>query len=131
MIDDAQLAAWLTAVPTALTVQFQVGPYRPEFDRGDLVGLVTSTTGPGLIEDGMWDVVGFEVLILGRDRDQSQLKTSAYQIDTAIVLGDYPAALWGGWVRSAYRSGSGPVAQQLDEHQRQMFSCTYLAEVSV
>lgn len=131
MIDDQALAEWLTAVPTDLEVRFRTGPYRPEFSQADLVGLVTPTVGPGLIEDAAWDVEGFQVEIVGRDRDRAKLKSSAFQIDRAIVLGDYPAALWGTWVRVAYRSGSAPSSQQLDEHQRQSFVCTYLAEVSL
>lgn len=130
MIVDQDLADWLTAVPTVLGVKFQVGPYRPEFNQADLVGLVTPTVGPGQIEDGMWDVVGFQVALVGRDRDNARLKKSAFQLDDAIIQGDYPAALWGGWVRVAYRSGSAPSPQQLDEHQRQAWICTYLAEVS-
>lgn len=131
MIDDQALADWLTAVPTDLVVKFRVGPYRPEFAQADLVGLVTPTAGPGLIEDGIWDVQGFQIEIVGRDRDRAGIKSSAFQIDQALVFGDYPAMLWGTWVRVAYRSGSAPTSQQLDEHQRQSFICTYLAEVSL
>lgn len=130
MLDDQALADWLTAIPTDLTVEFQVGPYRPEFMKADTIGLVTPTAGPGEIREGLWDGAAFQIQLVGRDRDRAALKSSAFQIDQALRFGDFPAQLWGTWVTAVGRVGSGPTPLQEDEHQRQAWTCTYFAEIS-
>jgi hypothetical protein len=130
MIDESLLADWLSAVPTVLTIKFVVGPYRPEFGKADTIGVVSGTPGPGLLDDGLWNGSGFQVMLEGRDRDHAKLKQAAFDIDHALIFGDYPASLWGTWVRSVDRTGGEPSPQQADEHQRQQYFCTYFAEVS-
>jgi hypothetical protein len=130
VIDDQLQAEWLTAVPTVLAIQFVVGPYKPEFLKGDTVGVVTPVPGLGLVREGLWNTSAFQVLLVGRDRDHARLKQSAFQIDSALVFGDWPAQVWGTQVTLVDRTGSEPTPVQQDEHQRQAWACTYFAENS-
>lgn len=133
MIDDELQRAWLEAVVTDLAVPFVVGPRIPEFGRGDILGIVTPSPGAGLVLEGINDVVGFQIRIVGRERDYARLKTSAVQIDKALLFADFPAAMWGGWVTVITRAGGGPSPELGDgnDRDRVAFVCTYLAETDL
>lgn len=133
MIDDAALAAWLTATVDDLGVPFVVGPRIPEFGRADILGVVTGAPGLGLTMEGINNIEAFQLRLVGRERDYQKLKTSAYQVHRALMFANFPGSLWGTWVTSVTTAGGGPVPELGDgtDLDRVAFVCTYLAETEL
>lgn len=127
MLDAALLRDWLNAVPLDLDVPFERGPRVREFGNADISGLVTMVPGPGELMDGVGDYSSFQVRLTSREANQEQLRKSAFQLDTALRFGDYPADLWGTWIVSVERTGGAPSELETDEHDRVSYVCTYNA----
>lgn len=126
MIDLGLLIVWLDAVPTSLEYRFVRGPREPEYGRGDQVGVVTPVGGPGLTLEGAGELSGFQVKLTGREFQHDLIRRSAYEIDTALLFGDYGTDLWGTRVQYVDRTGEPPSALQEDNLDRVAYVCTYL-----
>lgn len=127
MIDFAALAAWLDTVPTELSFKFVVGPREPEFGQGDQIAMVSALGGQGLTLEAAGDLPSFQVKLTARDHQVAELHRSAFQIDAALILGDYPENLWGTRIQYVTRSGGGPESLPEDELDRVSYVCTYTA----
>jgi len=133
VIDDAALAAWLTAATDDLAIPFVIGPRIPEFGKADIFGVMTGAPGLGLELEGINNIEAFQLRLVARERDYQRLKTSAYQVHRALMFADFPGPLWGTWVTSITTAGGGPVPELGDgsDLDRVAFVCTYLAETEL
>lgn len=126
-MDMFKLAAYFNR---QVGIKFMVGPEFLELP--DQMGLVTATEGAGFMNDGLFEAVGFSVMIRGDQNKYSDVEGFAKLVDDLVVFGDYPHELWGGYVISAYRAGAAPAPQpQLDSGRRVIFSCSYIAQEAV
>jgi hypothetical protein len=127
MINTELLVTWLAAVPTELTMVVVSGPRHPEFGRGDRLVIVTALGGIGTTLEGAGDTASFQLRLVSREHEREALQKTAFQLDTALLFGDYPADLWGTTVQHVDRSGGGPESSQEDELDRVAYVCTYIA----
>lgn len=121
-----QMEALSAYFETAIGIPFKVGPEIP--DMPDVLGVVTAEPGQGLINEGLFEIVGFRVQVRGSQNRHSDVASYAKQIDHMIDFGDYPHELWGSYVITAYRGGGGPTPAPLDNGRRIIYTCSYLAQ---
>jgi hypothetical protein len=131
MIDPELLRVWLQEVPNDLSMEFVEGPRVPEFLRGDDIGVVTMLEGPGYTLEGSGGFGSFQLRLVARERDQDKLRRTAFQLDNALLFGDYPVDIWGTWITSVDRTGGEPSPLQEDEHDRVAYVCSYIAHETV
>lgn len=127
MIELPSLITWLDAITTELDLKFVKGPRAPEFLRGDRVAVVTPLEGPGLTLEGAGSVASFQIRVVAREFEEDELRKSAFQLDDALLFGDYPANLWGTRIQYVSRTGGEPSSLQEDEHDRVAYVCSYIA----
>lgn len=128
MIDPAPLIVWLNAIPLPVGVSYKWvrGPRVPEFGQADLVAVVTPLEGPGLALESAANLSSFQLQLTGREFVHDTIQKAAFAIDDALVLGDYPADLWGTRVQYVTRTGGAPAPIQEDEHDRIAYVCSYI-----
>jgi len=127
MIDTELLVTWLAAVSTELDLGFVSGPRPPEFVNHDRIAVVTAFGGTGFTLEGAGEVSSFHLRLVSREHERAKLQKTAFQLDTALVFGDYPADLWGTTIQYVDRSGGGPESSEEDELDRVSYVCTYIA----
>lgn len=127
MIDLDALASWLDEVPTTLDFKFVAKTRQEEFGRGDLLAQVTPLPGAGLVLDGLGNASSFQVRLVAREYQESDLRRSAFQLDDALLFGTYPADLWGTRVVYVDRIGGEPSSLEEDQLDRVAYVCSYVA----
>lgn len=132
MIDQQLQADWMNDLVESLIGgrPFVPGPREPEFGVGDFIGVITPSLGLGLQRAGLWDVEGFQVKFVGKERDRARTNQVMSLVDRELIEMDVPLSLWGSWITSVDRAGSPPTQLQEDEHLRIAWVCTYFAEVA-
>jgi hypothetical protein len=100
-----------------------------------IVGLVP-TVGPGLVMDGLFDVVSFQVSSRGGENNFDDAQAIALEIDHIFIGRESEVSVENFWMENVYvngigRTGSSPVTTALpDAESRWTFTCTYYAFVS-
>lgn len=131
MIAITPLVAWFEALALPVEFKFFPGPRVPEFGKGDRIGVVTPLAGPGETLEGIGENSSFQVALIGREHAAADLQAAAFQVDSLLLFGDYPADLWGTFVQSVSRVGGQPSPIQEDEHDRVRYVCSYIAHETV
>jgi hypothetical protein len=127
LIDLDALVTWLAAVPTATGAPVVKGPRQLEFGNADELVMVDALGGLGMTLEGAGDQPGFRLKLVAREFREAQLRQTAFQLDTALVFGDYPDDLWGTRIQYVERSAGPPELLPEDELDRVSYVCTYIA----
>lgn len=127
MIDTDALVTWVNAISTEIEMKFVKGPRNPEFLKADLVGTITPLEGAGLTLEAAGSLSSFQIRMQSREHQESALRKSAFQIDEALVFGDWPADVWGTRIQYVGRTGGEPAILQEDEFDRVAYVCSYVA----
>ena len=114
-----------------------MGPYIP--DTPDNLVVVTATSGPGYMLEGVTDVSGFQARVRGGQSGdgsttaQEATESLAYALDGLIFNAAFPCVLGSGRVLVAAHRLAGiptPMPQASDDSSRMTYVCSYLIEVS-
>ena len=114
-----------------------MGPYVP--DTPDRIAILTATSGPGFMLEGVTDVCGFQARVRGGQSGdgstdaQAATEALAYHLDALIFNAAYPCVLASGRVLVAAHRLAGmptPMPQASEDTSRFTYVCQYLIEVS-
>jgi hypothetical protein len=131
-----KMAEWLKPL---ITSGAMVVPGRVPNMPNRVIG-ITKGSGPGLIMDGLYDVIGFSITCRGGENNLEDAEFIAGEIDD-IFLGKHPTTrtenfIIGSGATSVFINGMGRVGGEPiqlstpDSQSRWSFTCNYFAYVS-
>lgn len=127
MIDVNELVVWHNSLDLeGYDIPFVKGPEIPEFGDGDRIAVITAQAGPGDDLESAGDWFGWQIRMIARDHEETDLRRAAFVVDSALRFGDWPAIIWGTRVLTVSRAGGQPSPLQ-EEHERVAYICSYLA----
>lgn len=96
---------------------------------------VTIQPGPGLIMEGLFDVITFQVAARGAENNLDDAERIALEIDNVLINApdNFEIGVTGDsvWCNGIGRTGSGPSQlPYVDAESRYTFTCNYYASVS-
>lgn len=135
-LTTTKLADWLRPL---ITSQAKVVPGRLPDMPNRVIG-ITKSSGPGLVMEGLFDVIGFTVSSRGGENNFADAEDIAGNVDDILIgkhatvgsenflIGTGVASVW---VSQVGRTGGEPIQLALpDSQSRWTFTCNYFAYVS-
>lgn len=122
-----QLITWLGAQTTHQVAR--TAPGQPPPDMPDRLIMVTFTGGAGLMLEGAFDRLTFQVRCRGGQNEPDSADDMAFEVDTALLTAHMPtidAIPTLGFTRT----GSPPAPSQTDDGERPTTVCTYMVRAA-
>lgn len=85
--------------------------------------------GTGLSVEQLFDGMGFQVEVQGKQNDYASAEALAYAIDAALIGNGGSRSIGGKWVLSAQRFSGGPTDLEVDDAERHHLVATYVLDV--
>lgn len=127
------LRDWLKAQTPESTFGYIEWIPGTEWDVDQSVGktvVLTRTGGDGLGTEGLTDGIGYQVLVIGDQRDYDSAEELAMHIDS-LLRSAHSQRISGVWVTHIRRVGSPPTASFTDDAIRTHFVCSYIVDVGL
>lgn len=128
MITMSQLNDYVSQVSGLPRDLFFPGPRQPDLPTPMVI--TTWAGGPGLGDEGVMDRVSFQVLTVGEQADYAGGEDMAWRVDNGLLSGPRPFSIAADRITRLWRVGGRPSALEVDDADRQIFTCNYILELS-
>lgn len=122
--------SWLAGLGITVPL-FDGAADRREWDLLDRVGVVTPTSGPGLILQGIGDVTGFQLRVRGDQNNPGAAQRLALDADRRILAAPTPVTVGRTRLQWVTRAGGRPtpLSPTPDDGGRSEYTCNYLVSI--
>lgn len=127
MISNQVLRDWLG---TGLAKPTQGFPGPDLQNIPDRYFVLTWTGGPGLALEYVLDRPSFQIRAIGEQGSYDDAEALAFELDSKLLAGPWPATIGGTRVVGLTRAGGPPTALPQNDADQTSFTCSYIIEVA-